>query len=251
MVHFELTRESAYVVPALRWRTAGHHTWHAQSKTLGLIILLVLLVHLLLGAALITPWVSMPTTVYSNTSMEAVIVLEDALVDTAQTQATIQPVPTRAHEKQPHLKRLTPNERAVVITSQINQHSKNLLPNPKSMPAQKSTQTTAPAAITGSSVHHSQSSGANNSMVSNQTCSIFASFNRRYPNVVAGNSTVTLTLTRNAQGTVTSVSLLKSSGHTGLDNFALQSARNARFVSNPDCANRNFHLPIKFSTKSS
>lgn len=78
------------------------------------------------------------------------------------------------------------------------------------------------------------------------TCSALNGFNRRYPGVLEKSSTVTLSISRNAQGAVTSASTARSSGNAALDQFALNSARNARFNANADCGQRSFVLPIVF-----
>jgi len=75
------------------------------------------------------------------------------------------------------------------------------------------------------------------------------SFNRRYPGVLNKSSTVTLRISRNAQGAVTSASIINGSGNVALDQFALNSARYARFKRNDGCDSRSFVLPILFQPK--
>ena len=96
----------------------------------------------------------------------------------------------------------------------------------------------------------SGSGGGSGSNVSSQTCSVLTAFNKRYPGTLSRDYTVTLTISRSGSGAVTSVSLSKGSGDTLLDRFAMKSARQARFKSNPACDQRTLILPIKFQQNS-
>ena len=251
MVHFELSRERAYVVPALRHSQAAQPPWYAAKKSLILIVSAVILAHLILAWILFMYWVSTQTAPEANvqpSSMEAVVVFEEARNHlSAEKQRSIPNLTPAAHRNEQQLGKTTPIHQSATVLIKPAKNTSHTNQTSYSEPIKN--QATLHTKDTDTQANASQSSSANHAPVSNQTCSVFASFNRRYPSPVSGNSTVTLTLTRNAQGTVTGATLLKSSGNAGLDQFALQSARNARFVSHPECGNRSFHLPIKFSTK--
>ena len=249
MRSFQLHNESAYVVPAMR-RTLKTD----EVKTLSVLSVLVLLAHGALGFLLVRTLSQVPDLAWASIEETQVQLRSEST--TPQEQADSMP-PHQPATPMKKFKGVTPSQPSAQSIAQPK------LPRPTAdkpvvNPTHDSSAASSQSAATGSST---QSDAQSNSPSANpiggtaangtsaQTCSALTSFNRRYPGVLNKSSTVTLRISRNAQGAVTSASIINGSGNVALDQFALNSARYARFKRNDGCDSRSFVLPILFQPK--
>ena len=249
MRSFQLHNESAYVVPAMR-RTLKTD----EVKTLSVLSVLVLLAHGALGFLLVRTLSQVPDLAWASIEETQVQLRSESTTPQEQVDSMPPHQPATPMKK---FKGVTPSQPSA---QSIAQHK---LPRPTAdkpvvNPTHDSSAASSQSAATGSST---QSDAQSNSPSANpiggtaangtsaQTCSALTSFNRRYPGVLNKSSTVTLRISRNAQGAVTSASIINGSGNVALDQFALNSARYARFKRNDGCDSRSFVLPILFQPK--
>ena len=161
-----------------------------------------------------------------------------ALVPKTPTPKVINPTPVRVTQPLPVRDQRVPAAQMVSSTASS--------ASSQASSVQSSTASTATSS-NSSGVGQGSMQGAGTASVAE--CSTLVGFNRRYPGLLRQNSTVLLYMTRNANGSVSAVSLARSSGDSALDQFALNSARNARFKANAGCAQRAFNLPILFKAR--
>ena len=248
MIAFRLTQERAYVVPALR-RTSDGATG-VRWRRLRVIVLCAVLAHVLLALALLRV-LSVKSVGMDGRAPEVVLTLlaptsEAPQVQSSNAQQQSQTAQTaQTTQEQPALRAPNVVPQAQPMDRQVQTHSSDAAAVSSALSNPVSAVSTPVSAPTSSPASAPGASTASNAAA----CSALIAFNRRYSGVLLQNSTVTLHLTRDAQGAVTAVSLVKSSGNTGLDTFALGSAQRARFKTEQGCAGRGFNLPILFKAK--
>ncbi len=249
MRSFQLHNDSAYVVPAMR-RTPKTD----EVKTLSVLSVAVLLAHVALGLVLVRTLSQVPDLAWASIEETQVQLLSEPSVPQAQAPAIPVPQPVSAPVN-------TRKEKEVVRLQPKPQPTTQPRPTPDKPQLSQATSSSVSASQSVSSNTSAQSTGQSHSSSANpiggtaasgasaQTCSALTAFNRRYPGVLSKSSTVTLRISRNAQGAVTSASIINGSGNVALDQFALSSARYARFKRNEGCDSRSFVLPILFQPK--
>ena len=247
MGRFNLALDSAYVVQAMRLSPQN-----ADRVKLKLALSVAVIVLHLLALFALMRWTSQPVQarLAAGTS-ETVVVLESdsaepdsppapepvaqAPVAKTPTPKVIHPTPVRVTQPLPVRDQRVPAEQMVSSSaSTASSQASSVQSNTASSSSSSS----------GSGAGQGSTQGAGTASVAE--CSTLVGFNRRYPGLLRQNSTVLLHMTRNANGSVSAVSLARSSGDAALDQFALNSARNARFKANAGCAQRAFNLPILF-----
>lgn len=237
MVHFNLKRESPYVVPALRAKqTTDQHTQHKRLQLIKTCAV-VLIAHAIAitSALFVLPNTGNPQT--TPKPIEAVLIEQSALSTTPKQQSSSHVNSTTdSTNKSTHS---TPTPPSVHQTTTDQPTS----PTSKSIPA---TPPSATPLQVGSDMSINSSTAQISSSANQASCAQFTRLNKKYPSTLTQSNTVTLFIRRNAQGSVTHASITQTSGDQHLDQFALNSARAARFKPNPDCDGRNFSLPILF-----
>ena len=251
MKTFQLQNESAYVVPAMRQSLKTN-----ELKTLSVLSILVLLVHIAVVFVLVR--------MLSKTADMAVASIEETQVELLSTSSSPEPqsevvempkaaltLPLKVKSEVREVSNPVPRQ-PQLSQSLISDKQSPSPVKPASNQSESAGSSSAPAAqptMSGNPSQANHASGAAASAASAQTCSALTAFNRRYPGVLKQNSTVSLRISRNAQGAVTAASIIQSSGNVALDQFALNSARQARFKRHEGCDSRSFVLPILFQSK--
>ena len=247
MMNFRLSQERAYVVPALRQTDGGTHAmgWHR----LAVIVLCTVLAHVLMAWALLRV-LQVQSVQTDGHAPEFVLTLLSPTAQMPEAADAVHALPKNTHPqsqdtpltKANQVTASTPAMRASHVVNHAQPMDRQVQVH--SLDASSNQTSTASAPANAPSSPEPAAQGRNAS-----ACSALIAFNRRYSGVLKQNSTVTLGLTRNAQGAVTSVSLIVSSGDSSLDAFALSSAQKARFKAEQGCAGRSFNLPILFKAK--
>lgn len=248
MVNFQLARESAYLVPAIR-RVSKDEGW-LQRKLFPVITAGVLLAHIALFGWMLNHWVDERAGFASN-DMEAAVILEDDAPSPRSAQSVPPPPQPKVQEEKKVKHQMPPQqlplyhnstpEMPIVVPKQPT--------NPTPTAASGEPKNSVGSASNAPSIPSASSGAPAVSAVSTTQCATLVAFNRHYPGVLKDNATVTLRISRTESGSVGGVSLTNSSGNGGLDQFALNSARQARFKPNEGCGNRSFILPILFKAR--
>ena len=252
MERFNLALDSAYVVQAMRLSPQN-----ADRVKLKLYLSVAVIVLHLLALFALMRWTSQPVQArLAAGDSETVVVLESESTEpdsppapepVAQapvpktptpTPKVIHPTPVRVTQPLPVRDQRVPAEQ--MVSSSASTASSQVS-------GVQSNTASSSSSSSGSGAGQGSTQGAGTASVAE--CSTWVGFNRRYPGVLQQNSTVLLHMTRNANGSVSAASLARSSGDAALDQFALNSARNARFKANAGCAQRAFNLPILFKAK--
>lgn len=250
MGRFNLALDSAYVVQAMRLSSQN-----ADRVKLKLSLSVAVIVLHLLGLFALMRWTNQPVQAHlAAGASETVVVLESessgsdsppAPEPSVQTPAAkapapklLNPVPTRITQPLPVRDPRVPAAQLVSSTASS--------ASAQASGVDSSTASSSTSSNSGTGQASAQGAGGAASVAE---CSTLVGFNRRYPGLLRQNSTVLLHMTRNANGSVSAVSLARSSGDSALDQFALNSARNARFKANAGCAQRAFNLPILFKAR--
>ena len=250
MGRFNLALDSAYVVQAMRLSPQN-----ADRVKLKLYLSVAVIVLHLLALFALMRWTSQPVQAHlAAGERETVVVLESesteldsppvpepvaqALVPKTPTPKVINPTPVRVTQPLPVRDQRVPAAQMVSSTASS--------ASSQASSVQSSTASSSTSSNSGTGQASAQGAGGAASVAE---CSTLVGFNRRYPGLLRQNSTVLLYMTRNANGSVSAVSLARSSGDSALDQFALNSARNARFKANAGCAQRAFNLPILFKAR--
>ena len=250
MGRFNLALDSAYVVQAMRLSPQN-----ADRVKLKLYLSVAVIVLHLLALFALMRWTSQPVQArLAAGDSETVVVLESestepdsppapepvtqAPVSKTPTPKVINPTPVRVTQPLPVRDQRVPAEQ--MVSSSASTASSQVS-------GVQSNTASSSSSSSGSGAGQGSTQGAGTASVAE--CSTLVGFNRRYPGLLRQNSTVLLHMTRNANGSVSTVSLARSSGDSALDQFALNSARNARFKANAGCAQRAFNLPILFKAR--
>ena len=254
MGRFNLALDSAYVVQAMRLSPQN-----ADRVKLKLYLSVAVIVLHLLALFALMRWTSQPVQArLAAGDSETVVVLESESTEpdsppapepVAQAPVPKTPTPT------PTPKVIHPTPVRVTQPLPVRDHrvpAEQMVSSPASTASSQvsgvqSNTASSSSSSSGSGAGQGSTQGAGTASVAE--CSTLVGFNRRYPGLLQQNSTVLLHMTRNANGSVSTVSLARSSGDSALDQFALNSARNARFKANAGCAQRAFNLPILFKAR--